>query len=128
MPKLLSAYGKRSMSSFPQYLLNAPPTTVTTLDSGLRVASEEIYGETISLGVWVNAGSRVENAKNNGAAHFLEHLRFKGTNKRTKDQLEVCLSYICLARSLFILPNIQMKCVTIHQIMMHICYLFLGTN
>lgn len=39
--------------------------------------------------MWIDAGSRYETAKNNGAAHFLEHMAFKGTNKRTQQQLEL---------------------------------------
>jgi len=45
--------------------------------------------ETATVGVWIDAGSRYETAKNNGAAHFLEHMAFKGTQKRTQQQLEV---------------------------------------
>lgn len=41
------------------------------------------------MGVWIDAGSRYETAQNNGAAHFLEHMAFKGTQKRTQKQLEV---------------------------------------
>ena len=53
---------------------------VTTLDSGLRVASEtNPFTETATVGVWIDAGSRYENDANNGAAHFLEHMAFKGT-------------------------------------------------
>lgn len=63
---------------------------MTTLDSGLRVASETVQGsETATVGVWIDAGSRYETAQNNGVAHFLEHLAFKGTQKRTQQQLEV---------------------------------------
>lgn len=47
------------------------------------------YGETAAVGVWIDAGSRYETAKNNGAAHFLEHMAFKGTKNRTQRQLEV---------------------------------------
>mmetsp|Transcript_9102 Transcript_9102/g.13998 ORF Transcript_9102/g.13998 Transcript_9102/m.13998 type:complete len:474 (+) Transcript_9102:72-1493(+) len=76
--------------SFPDYVLRAPPTDVTTLDSGLRVASETVVGsETATVGVWIDAGSRYETAQNNGAAHFLEHMAFKGTSKRTQQQLEL---------------------------------------
>jgi mitochondrial-processing peptidase subunit beta len=39
--------------------------------------------------VWIDAGSRYETAQNNGAAHFLEHMAFKGTKNRTQKQLEV---------------------------------------
>jgi len=76
--------------SFPDYVLRAPNTDITTMDSGLRVASETMHGsETATVGVWIDAGSRNETAKNNGVAHFLEHLNFKGTHKRTQQQLEV---------------------------------------
>ena len=47
------------------------------------------HGETAAVGVWIDAGSRYETEKNNGAAHFLEHMAFKGTQKRTQRQLEV---------------------------------------
>ena len=40
------------------------------------------------MGVWIDAGSRYETAENNGVAHFLEHMAFKGTEKRTQTQLE----------------------------------------
>eukprot|EP00543_Licmophora_paradoxa_P002599 CAMPEP_0202459336 /NCGR_PEP_ID=MMETSP1360-20130828/34764_1 /ASSEMBLY_ACC=CAM_ASM_000848 /TAXON_ID=515479 /ORGANISM="Licmophora paradoxa, Strain CCMP2313" /LENGTH=429 /DNA_ID=CAMNT_0049080353 /DNA_START=152 /DNA_END=1441 /DNA_ORIENTATION=+ len=60
------------------------------MDSGLRVASETVVGsETATVGVWIDAGSRYETAQNNGAAHFLEHMAFKGTTKRNQQQLEV---------------------------------------
>ena len=53
---------------------------ITTLSSGLRVASETTpFAETATVGVWIDAGSRYENAANNGTAHFLEHMSFKGT-------------------------------------------------
>lgn len=77
-------------TDFPDYVLRAPTTDVTTLGSGLRVASETVQGsETATVGVWIDAGSRYETAQNNGVAHFLEHLAFKGTQKRTQQQLEV---------------------------------------
>jgi processing peptidase subunit beta len=41
------------------------------------------------VGVWIDAGSRYETGANNGAAHFLEHMAFKGTKNRTQQQLEV---------------------------------------
>jgi processing peptidase subunit beta len=78
------------VQSFPDYVLKAPTTDVTTLDSGMRVASEtSVGGETATVGVWIDAGSRYETAQNNGAAHFLEHMAFKGTDKRSQQQLEV---------------------------------------
>lgn len=53
---------------------------VTTLKNGLRVATEQIpFAETTTLGIWINSGSRFETEANNGTAHFLEHILFKGT-------------------------------------------------
>merc|ERR1711981_241863 len=66
----------------------AAPTEVSTLDSGLRVASENSGGETATVGVWIDAGSSFETDADNGSAHFLEHMAFKGTNKRSQYQLE----------------------------------------
>lgn len=94
-PQKVAATASRSLSSavaadFPDYVLRAPTTDVTALPSGLRVASETVQGsETATVGVWIDAGSRYETAENNGVAHFLEHLAFKGTEKRTQQQLEV---------------------------------------
>ena len=41
----------------------------------------------VSLGLWVGVGSRYEPARLNGACHFIEHLLFKGTKKRTARQI-----------------------------------------
>eukprot|EP00929_Paragymnodinium_shiwhaense_P118773 TRINITY_DN90692_c0_g1_i1.p1 TRINITY_DN90692_c0_g1~~TRINITY_DN90692_c0_g1_i1.p1 ORF type:complete len:502 (-),score=118.83 TRINITY_DN90692_c0_g1_i1:357-1862(-) len=65
-----------------------PPTEVTTLPSGLRVASQPTADETLTVGVWIDAGSRFETKENNGTAHFLEHMAFKGTRRRSRIQLE----------------------------------------
>lgn len=59
-------------------------TQLTTLSNGLRVVTHHIpYVETVSMGVWVAAGSRCETVTNNGMAHFLEHMAFKGTTSRS---------------------------------------------
>lgn len=55
----------------------------------MRVASEQAQGETATVGVWIDTGSRYENEKNNGVAHFLEHMFFKGTVRRTRRNLEM---------------------------------------
>lgn len=58
------------------------------LDNGLTIIGEEIpYLKSITLGLWVNAGSRIENEQNNGVSHFIEHMLFKGTKNRTSKQL-----------------------------------------
>ncbi|MTI82255.1 MAG: insulinase family protein [Firmicutes bacterium] len=56
----------------------------TTLDNGIRILSEEIpHVRSISMGIWVDVGSRDENNENSGISHFIEHMMFKGTQKRT---------------------------------------------
>ncbi|KAF9344381.1 hypothetical protein BGX26_004444 [Mortierella sp. AD094] len=57
-------------------------TRITSLKNGLTVATESNpSAQTATVGVFIDAGSRAENAKNNGAAHFLEHMAFK-VNRR----------------------------------------------
>lgn len=70
-------------------VLNVPETKVSELDNGMRVATEDSGLETCTVGVWIDAGSRYENQSNNGVAHFLEHMAFKGTSKRSQTQLEL---------------------------------------
>ncbi|HOV98037.1 MAG TPA: pitrilysin family protein [Bacteroidota bacterium] len=56
----------------------------TILENGVRVVSEYIpYVHSVSLGMWITVGSRYETELNNGITHFIEHIAFKGTNKRT---------------------------------------------
>ena len=92
--------------------INAPETVITTLDNGMKIASEDSGinkkilkykkireflmsrkqfsgAPTATVGLWIDTGSRYETAANNGVAHFLEHMAFKGTEKRTQTQLEV---------------------------------------
>lgn len=55
----------------------------TVLDHGLTIVSENIpYVRSVTIGVWVRAGSRHETAAENGMSHFIEHMMFKGTRKR----------------------------------------------
>ena len=55
-----------------------------SLSNGLRVAVEETPNfKTASIGVWINVGTRFESKAENGIAHFLEHMAFKGTHSRT---------------------------------------------
>jgi len=61
---------------------------VTTLKSGIRVVTDTMpHLETASLGVWVNSGSRDERRDEHGISHFLEHMAFKGTRRRTARQI-----------------------------------------
>ena len=57
---------------------------VTTLANGLRVVSDSMPAlESAAVGVWVDAGGRHESAELNGIAHMLEHMAFKGTERRS---------------------------------------------
>ena len=57
---------------------------VSKLPNGLTVASDSMPGvETVSLGAWVGVGTRHEPAAINGVAHLLEHMAFKGTERRS---------------------------------------------
>lgn len=59
-----------------------------TLSNGLTIIGEEIpYLKSITLGVWVNAGSRIENEEIGGISHFIEHMLFKGTENRTSKEI-----------------------------------------
>jgi predicted Zn-dependent peptidase len=57
---------------------------ITTLSNGFRIVTEDMPGLlSASAGIWVTAGGRHERADQNGIAHFLEHMAFKGTEKRS---------------------------------------------
>lgn len=61
---------------------------VTQLENGLRVATAHMPEmRSVSVGVWVGIGSRYEPAPLNGACHFIEHLLFKGTRKRSAKEI-----------------------------------------
>jgi predicted Zn-dependent peptidase len=61
---------------------------ITTLSNGLRVVSETMPQlETVSLGVWVGSGARHERADEHGISHFLEHMAFKGTTRRSAQDI-----------------------------------------
>ena len=57
---------------------------ITKLPNGMTVVTDRLDTvETVSLGVWVQAGARFETAANNGVSHLLEHMAFKGTTRRS---------------------------------------------
>lgn len=59
-----------------------------TCKNGLRIVSEHIpYVRSVAVGIWVQAGSRYELPEENGLTHFIEHMLFKGTEKRTAKQI-----------------------------------------
>lgn len=62
--------------------------TVYTCQNGVRIVSEEIpHVRSISVGIWVGAGSRFELPEENGITHFIEHMLFKGTTSKTAKQI-----------------------------------------
>ena len=59
-----------------------------TLPNGLRVIAEPLpHLRSVSIGVWVRAGSILEKPQENGLSHFIEHLAFKGTSRRSARQI-----------------------------------------
>jgi predicted Zn-dependent peptidase len=63
-------------------------TRLTTLSNGLRIVTERMPGlQSSCAGIWVMAGGRHERPEQNGIAHFLEHMAFKGTKRRTALQI-----------------------------------------
>jgi len=65
------------------------------LENGLPVVTEYIPSvRSISLGVWIKAGTRFEEYKHNGVAHFLEHMMFKGTRNRTSKEIAISLESV----------------------------------
>lgn len=60
----------------------------TTLENGIQVLTEEIpHVHSVSVGLWVKTGSRDERNGENGIAHFIEHMLFKGTRRRSARQI-----------------------------------------
>ena len=63
---------------------------ITRLPSGLLVVTESMSRvETVSIGAYVAAGTRNEAAADNGASHFLEHMAFKGTERRSAAEIAI---------------------------------------
>jgi predicted Zn-dependent peptidase len=60
----------------------------TTLPNGLRIVTEAMPSvRSVSLGIWVGTGSRVERAAQSGLSHFIEHMVFKGTGNRSAEEI-----------------------------------------
>jgi len=60
----------------------------TVLPNGIRIVTEEIpHVRSLSLGFWIDTGSQNETEENNGISHFIEHMAFKGTKKRSAREI-----------------------------------------
>ena len=67
----------------------------TVLPGGLRVVTESLPAvRSVALGIWVGVGSRDEDSQYAGATHYLEHLLFKGTRKRTALEISAAMDAV----------------------------------
>jgi predicted Zn-dependent peptidase len=65
-----------------------PSTRMTTLDNGIRVVTQKIAGmQSAAIGIRIDSSTRNEHKDVGGASHFIEHLLFKGTEKRSADRI-----------------------------------------
>src|SRR4051794_32711208 len=59
-----------------------------TLPNGIRIVTEAMpYVRSVSLGIWIGCGSRVEQGPENGLSHFIEHMVFEGTKSRSAEEI-----------------------------------------
>lgn len=65
-----------------------------SLRNGMRIVAEEIpYVRSVSAGVWINVGARMEEGYPRGLAHFIEHMLFKGTQRRSSKKISNDIDY-----------------------------------
>jgi predicted Zn-dependent peptidase len=73
--------------------MSSPVTNIrdvsrTSLPNGVRVITETVpHVRSVSIGVWIGTGARRETPKQNGISHFIEHMLFKGTTKRSAEEI-----------------------------------------
>ncbi len=61
---------------------------MTTLANGVRIITETMpHVRSVSVGIWIGAGSRRESPEQNGVSHFIEHMLFKGTTRRSAEDI-----------------------------------------
>jgi predicted Zn-dependent peptidase len=89
------------------------------LDNGIIVISEQIDSvRSVSIGVWIKTGSRAEHRSENGIAHFLEHMVFKGTKKRSP--LKIAQSMESLGGSLNAFTGKEVTCFFANSLDSHL--------
>lgn len=67
----------------------------TTLDNGLRIITDYVPSvESAAVGIWTGVGTRDEELKDNGVAHMVEHMLFKGTEKRSASQIAKEIEFV----------------------------------
>src|SRR5262245_55493136 len=67
----------------------------SSLENGVRVVTERVpYAQSVALGIWEDAGARDEADENAGISHFIEHLLFKGTERRSAQGIAEALDAV----------------------------------
>ena len=90
-----------------------------TLKNGLTIVVEEIpYLKSVSLGIWINTGSRLETPKESGVSHFIEHMLFKGTKNRSAKDIARDIDNIGGQINAF--TNKECTCYYVHLLDEHI--------
>ena len=90
-----------------------------TLKNGLTIVGEEIpYLKSVSLGIWINTGSRIETPKESGVSHFIEHMLFKGTESRSAKDIARDIDNIGGQINAF--TNKECTCYYVHLLDEHI--------
>lgn len=80
-----------------------------TFPNGLRLVMEKIPSvRSISLGIWIGTGSKYETFQDNGISHFIEHMMFKGTSKRTAR--EIAEAFDCIGGNLNAFTSKEYTC------------------
>ena len=68
---------------------------IHTMSNGVRIITEKVHGvKSCSLGIWVGSGSRMERGDEQGITHFIEHMLFKGTEKRSAKAIAEALDNV----------------------------------
>jgi len=68
---------------------------IKKMDNGIRIVAERLPDfNSVSVGIWVKTGSTCETPQENGVSHFIEHMMFKGTDKRTAKDIAVDMDKI----------------------------------
>lgn len=89
------------------------------LENGLTIIGEEIpYVKSISLGVWINAGSRIEDEEISGVSHFIEHMLFKGTKNRSAK--DIAREIDSLGGEINAFTNKECTCYYVHLLDEHL--------
>ena len=90
-----------------------------TLKNGLTIVGEEIpYLKSVSLGIWINTGSRLESEKESGVSHFIEHMLFKGTKNRSAK--DIAREIDSLGGEINAFTNKECTCYYVHLLDEHI--------